>query len=315
MPTKAAYEGFLGRFGLSERDVPGIVPELLVDEAKAIWGRAWSDAETKEQMLKGLESNTNVLIERMAGSLEARLESLGAPPTPDPYYAGVFPTRSFNAQAVRVDGGALLLIDTGCFALLEALIMLWGCLDDVQDSVRRGAKIVCDYVERYVIPDPRDYDLPEMHRDGYRLLAYTHVLTKAEEFVLGHELGHLRFGHLHGQRAPGSGGIYPQNRNWDDELAADVFGLDLLTHRRDGLELRTGCAGPLVFFAAAGLIERALARGRSSWISWTDSHPPSIARAAVLERILDQRGLLDTADLGHRFNWWANECAALIEKG
>ncbi len=314
MRTKAAYQRFLAQSGLSEFDVPPIMPMPLIESAKQCWGKSLPPDDTWQQFLSSLESNSNVLIEGIAGSLEERLSSLGAPRTPIPYYAGVFPTNSFNAQAVLIDDVALILIDTGCFSVLEALILLWGCVEDVQESLQRAAKIVVDYVDNYVAPEPTKYDHPDMHRDGYKLLAYSMIVTKTEEFVIGHELGHLRFGHLLGQRAPGTGGIYTANRSWDDEISADIFSLDLLTHQRDGLDLRTGCAGPYVFFATARLLERVRQRGSAERLSWTDTHPPSIMRAAVLERALSELGLLEIADLGQRFNWWAEECASLIER-
>ncbi len=313
MPTKAAYLRFLDRYRLSEADVPPILPKSLVPSAQRLVDQAWPN-ETREEMVNGLASNTNTLIESIVGSLEARLEMLGAPKTPLPFYAGVFPSKSFNAQAVLIEDGALLLIDTGCFSLLEALIMFWGCSEDPHEGIRRAAKIVVDYVDSYQLPKPEEYDLPEMHRDGHRLLAFVSIVTKSEEFVLGHELGHLRLGHLLGQQAPRSGGIYPANRSWDDEISADLFALDLLTHKRDALDIRTGCAGAYVFFATAGLIERALQRGAAPRVGWTDTHPPSVMRAAVLEQALVEHQLLDSADLGQRFNWWANEVGTLIEQ-
>jgi hypothetical protein len=62
-------------------------------------------------------------------------------------YIGVFPTNSFNAQCTYRKNGYLVLLDTGCFELIEVATYVLLCTADQQTKTKALASVLAKYLE------------------------------------------------------------------------------------------------------------------------------------------------------------------------
>jgi Peptidase family M48 len=206
MPTRVDYLSFLEEFSLSESsvlpiaDIKKLPPEGI---AMLISGLASvKDSREKaalELMAKTLTegTNTNQLLEKLAENLKKDWAAIRVS-APKNAYIGVFPTNSFNAQCTYRKNGYLVLLDTGCFELIEAATYVLLCTADQQTKTKALASVLTKYLEENALPDAGSMNLPGLGGSGSfpRLnLAYVSV-TSAEEFVIAHEYGHITNKHV-----------------------------------------------------------------------------------------------------------------------
>lgn len=206
MPTKADYLSFLDEFGLSESsvlpmaDIKKLPPEGI---AMLIGGLA-SVKDSRERaalelMAKTLTegTSTNALLEKLAGNLQKDWAGIRVS-APKNAYIGVFPTNSFNAQCTFRQNGYLVLLDTGCFELIEAATYILLCTADQQTKAKTLASVLRKYLEENALPEAGSMNLPGLSGAGsYPRLSTVYVtVTSAEEFVIAHEYGHIANKHL-----------------------------------------------------------------------------------------------------------------------
>jgi hypothetical protein len=91
-----------------------------------------------------------------------------------------------------------VLLDTGCFELIEAATYILLCTADQQTKTKALASVLTRYLEEYALPDAGSMNLPGLSGAGSfsRLnLVYVSV-TSAEEFVIAHEYAHITNNHV-----------------------------------------------------------------------------------------------------------------------
>jgi len=125
-------------------------------------------------------------------------------------------------------------------------------------------------------------------------------LDSMECFILGHEYGHSRRGHLEtGGAALISHGTFNEVAvSWQQEFEADAFGLavTLACAKNSSLDPAFHYAGIECFFAGLGLVMRVLSRfAEVPFVdAGSDSHPPLHQRRAALRKALETH--LDEAE-------------------
>ena len=221
---------------------------------------------------------------------------------PSGTHVGAFPHRSLHARARSIDGGTLILLDTGLRPLLDRVAgtlvasQLTSSRDEqgtaryqaalLQQRQRRAeaddayAQAVGAYLDRVPAgPAPAE----AQNTFGF------FMARSAERFVLGHEYGHLLAGHRH---TPPSGDPRDARREYEaDELAAMLIlrGVDAAAQFR---WRALAVAGPFLFLAVEELVNRV--RGTAD-----DEHLPPGQRTVRLREIFERagaRGLLHFAE-------------------
>jgi len=322
--NREAYSSYLESFGLNTDDVPTLgPPNDLAQVLKFIKGNKHRiDKQYASQIddyVKALQDNTtNLLMQKLSGDLVTRLRQLGFPKQLKTF-TGVFPTNSFNAQAVRQADGALILIDVGCFGLIEALTMLWAWEGERDRSVSQACRIIVDYVLKYSLPSPHDYDHPTLH-DGMRLIAFTTLITKAEELVLAHEHAHVALGHLWSADCKAFSTPVGEakfiTKSHQQEMDADKLAMHAMfpvDKKVDDFTVRQIGAAPYIMFGTAYLLERAKQVINRKRFENCDTHPPAVVRLAIVEKQMEKWGFSALLDLGQKFFGWIHECADFLK--
>jgi len=218
-------------------------------------------------------------------------------------HVGAFPHRSLHARTHSVEGGTLILLDTGLRPLLDrvAATLVASQLTparDEQGASRYAAAALqqrqqreeadaafADAVTAYLDRDPAAPEAPAEAQNTFGFF----MARSAERFALGHEYGHLLAGHRH---TPPDDDPRNSRREYEaDELAAMLIlrGVD------EGAEFRwraLAVAGPFLFLAVEQLVNRV--RGTTD-----GEHLPPARRTELLRRIFEQagaRGLLHFAE-------------------
>jgi len=204
-----------------------------------------------------------------------------------------------------------------CLTLIEAITLVWAWNTESLGNNKAACRFVTSYVRDYKLPSAQDYDHPSLH-DGVRLLAFSELLTKAEEFVVAYEFAHVVLRHI--QNAPQNafptpvGDVHLVAKNWEQELSADALALVLvLPDRPDKVSLKQGCAAPFIAFGVAYLVEKAFEILKPSERPNNDTHPPAMHRLAALKAALSKMGLAAASDLGQKFLVFVQDCATLLE--
>jgi hypothetical protein len=206
MTNRDTYLSFLSETGYTEAKVLQLldVERLPIHRRKAAEDllrqglRQSSPGSTQGELYQFIEktmaerSNTNILLDRMHSSLRADLSQAGFPLADS--YAGVFPTSSFNAQAVAREGGYLVLLDNGCFEMLEASVAILVSRWSEKEKAAALSSVVKGYALQRKLPDIESLHPPDF---GFERLRTSYALTtSAEEFVIAHEFGHIINRHL-----------------------------------------------------------------------------------------------------------------------
>ncbi|MEU1546187.1 hypothetical protein [Nocardia sp. NPDC005745] len=136
---------------------------------------------------------------------------------------------------------------------------------------------------------------------GY--LNFANMLGQSlENFVIGHEYGHILFGHLH-KTAP-SRGVLPIDDvstltySWKQELEADFIGMGLAINCADAYPVELSFLGISLFFDALDVMDRAvsLLETGDENVRQLGSHPPSYLRRRRMRESLEQLARVDGTD-------------------
>lgn len=314
MPDRDAYLAYLSSHGLSEDDVLPIanIEELSPEAVGALLAVLASKPKTEEDKtaqqalaeIFATKATTNNLLASMHEKLMDRLVTQGH--SIPPSFAGVFPTSCFNAQCTRYQDGHLILLDNGCFEILEAangiLLSTW----DQKEKTRVLAKVIRDYCDDGVLPDPRDLDPPGLGGEGSypRLQLLCALTTSSEEFVIAHEYGHLVNSHLSESQPTRSirnrsGSVEVLVRSKEQEYEADMWAVEALvrTSMSSGEDaVAIACAGAIVFLGVAILVEKYLQKRGF----YTDTHPEATSRVYMVESLFEIIGVHKDAYIGRR---------------
>jgi hypothetical protein len=134
---------------------------------------------------------------------------------PEPVYVGEYPHHAYNAQARRARTGTLILLNTGLRTLLDRFAMVLSAsmltFQRQTDGSRRlqqetaehqriraqARVILAESIVAYLAPGTVEQPVRmRLAMDEWLEFGYL-VMTAAEKFTIGHELGHLLAGHLH----------------------------------------------------------------------------------------------------------------------
>ncbi len=275
MASKQDYLDLLAEYELSEKDVSPIFrPELWSDKTAASIislrnrlrpdifsqyddmrraitspspfafldfilkiGRQHEAEKRFEQMESG---DANLVISAIAWDLKRRLNV-----TPDvPVYHGVFPTRVFNAQAIKHGPGYLVLVESATLEIIEIVATLATLPSSLQSTVIHGVTDICrSYHQRLghkvsdrYSPRPVEEYQRELSVSAQTYEASVALTSATEEFAIAHEWGHIVLGHaLIGTTCAfdsweSSGHLDDETRTnaREDEFAADLWSIGML---------------------------------------------------------------------------------------
>jgi hypothetical protein len=240
---KIEYEEYLARHGLKPRTLPPrSVQEAIMRETTRIMYEAarLENDPTAEDMLINYEQKRNsdladprhpasINIEQVATEVEATIRSLPAfaGKLRDDVFVGELPTGSVESQTVKVDGGFLILVNSGMFALLKQVVnFLWH--QDVDRATDGIAEVLATYVE---YGDP--FYGPRPLSGGLRAAFIASMSHAALKFVIAHEYAHILAGHFAEPEAPSAnletsaGPSDMMRKNYAQEFEADDIGYKL----------------------------------------------------------------------------------------
>jgi hypothetical protein len=329
MPSRAEYVSLLKENNLTPAQVAPIVRPDRLEKARAAIAAAErqkispQEREMLARMRDALPQNANSLAEQLQHDFVETLTRLGVP-HPEEVFVGVYPTRVFNACALRRGHGFLVLLDDGLFEVIEAAATLMIDWRGQADAPRRLGTIVERYCLRHELPDPLELSdragefggiSPSQRSERYAIgVAVTNF---CEEFVLAHEYGHLTRGHLQGGkqsilRALG-GDIQVVKKSLAQEHEADHWACHIISRNELGgryggrkepnqLARLSTFGGPFVFLGLAALIEEFTRRDRGEGYMQDDpTHPPALERILRIWTYLGMMDVSNQLDLGKRF--------------
>jgi hypothetical protein len=200
-----------------------------------------------------------------------------------------------NAFAACVKGGPILSVSDGLLDI-AAHLSAARANDDVFHTQKVNDYIA--FLARYQKPHqpipepPSGFFDPRQASDPARVQREQAVLDEVLGFVIGHELGHHRLGHLPCTGAPGPFGLGEVARdlsgsvpifNQPNELAADAAGTNnllIMGARRSGYHL-TEAGGLLImqFFASVDQMSP-----EDILFSFDRTHPPPQVRVPVIQQ-------------------------------
>lgn len=153
------------------------------------------------------------IIEVISAEIRERLTEKGIT-LPMPVYAGQFPHGSFNAQARPVNGGVLILINSGLFMFIYQMLKIATMATRFTDLNERGqlvkhpkihdavqsseeiTRLLTDCVLAYIKHEDstRAHRLPAL--GGVRQTLLAMLVHSCEMFTVAHEFGHVIDGHF-----------------------------------------------------------------------------------------------------------------------
>jgi hypothetical protein len=214
-------------------------------------------------------------------------------------YVALFPTGSHHAEAMAVDGGILILVNSGLMNLVYRLAKIhfasasYGTgkplIDDVQSAVALGELLTAHTVGGSSF---LARELPPLDRS--RLEIATKLTTLAEAFVIAHEYAHALAGHLDPSRTrvavdTPAGRIPLYQQAQEDEFDADRLALEIIgpalrmpdSPRGEAVAL----SAVLLFFFVDHVVGR-LRRLRDEARPTATTHPSTEERYERVRRLL-----------------------------
>lgn len=325
---RQAYLRFLGDTGYSEKEILPVIRRSHVSpEMRAVLLPALLQAAPSEDRnfvkavcwmalntLGTTDSaadldNTNIIIFGLSEKLTEDLKKVGV--SSPPFYPGIYPTDSFNAQARIENGQSLVLIDTGFVETLEAGIVALLSRNSTLRAQQLGSAIE-DYVFRRVRPDSHAFDTTGIDFGKGQLPL---LLNTAEEFLICHEMGPITLGHvrekqvrhMHPNRSEGP---LVADKNNSEEFHADSWALMALSKRAfmDEGRIVAALGGVAIGLWTGFLVEQARKKHQ---IVANDTHPSCFERIYLSDCLTEALELTEQAYVGRRFRELCEECCLL----
>lgn len=316
-PGRRAYLSFLTAQGYSEEELLPVIqrekvtPEmrgaLLValmqaaqsNDPKFVTAVVWMAQNT----IIGRD-NTNLIVHGLAAALTADLKKAKiSVPT---FYAGVFPTDSYNAQCKIFNGERLVFLDTGCMEMAETIVMSF--LSKAQTTQKIAE--ISSAIDRYVLHGQRA-DSSKVNSEGVNFDGglVSALVNSFEEYMLAHELGHLALGHAEDRgirhlKSKNGSPLDVVEKSEFQEFQADVWACRALIHvtrtrNRTDSDLALAVGG-LAMGLGVGLLVEASAQKHG--IPLPPGHPPARERLYMLEVAFELFGAHKDAYIGRRFH-------------
>ena len=248
---RAEYEKYLNHYGLKPRKLPSRqdrtegqreVVRIMYEEAKSR-GDPMADSiliayeKNRDRYLAEARHPATIQIEEAAAEVEATIRALPAfaKKLQADVFVGEFPTGSINCQTVKVDGGFLVLVNSGTLMMLQQVVtFLWrGDADDpLSPPSLEAADGVAHVLAKYVEYGDPFYG-PKPIGGGLFAMASSLMSAAAMKFVVAHEYGHILAGHFaEPNREPIAietevGVIDVLQKNHEQEFEADEIGYRL----------------------------------------------------------------------------------------
>ncbi len=227
-------------------------------------------------------------------------------------FVGEFPTGRINAQAKSVDGGYLVLVDSGCLTVIKQAteyLVIYGDPDHPNDreANRTAIEGIVEVLDSYLeFGDP--FFGPKPLSGGLEAYVRHFVAKKMLEFVLAHEYGHVLAGHFkesHGAEEivdTNIGQVSLLRKSQLQELEADIIAYKIVlgvekfsdinltvmdkpyedpehcsgADWADALKLKSALAAPFIFLTFDSLLETVnIARSAASGKAQLESSHPS----------------------------------------
>jgi hypothetical protein len=249
----------------------------------------------------------------------------------EPVLVREFPTGSFNAQATKVSGGVLLLINTGLmmflYQTLKVMTFSMGFAEfdtsgrPIDGSIRHGPSLGGDEIAEALAEIVLAYlllgDSAKARRfplqGGAKGMVQGLLVRACEKFVIAHEYGHVVAGHFDNAKTRKARTPIAEigliEKTWKQEHEADTIATHLLLASAPlfpdepwrSLEIQSHAAGVLLFFAMDQLITSVVTEiSGLDHLAVVSDHPPSSDRASLQREFLDRAGgerLLTVADV------------------
>lgn len=321
-PGRQAYLKLLKTQGYMETELLPVVdrsrltPEMHAATLLAIIKAAESDDPTFVKAVGWIahnvvtgHDNTNIIIHELSQALRADFQKADIQ-IPD-FYAGVFPVDSFNAQCCIVDGQNIILIETGCMEMAEAVVTTFMSQVSREQKVSEMARAVEGYVRTHKRVDP----FASSNKGIDWGSGIVSVLVNAfEQFMLAHEIGHIVLGHARPQQVrhfstrPGHTMELTEKSEFE-EFQADMWAwravLNAARHaERTDSDIALAIAGSSMALATALLVEGAC---HHLGVKLSDRHPPASQRLYMLQLAYELFGVREEAGVGYSFTKLATE--------
>lgn len=254
-----------------------------------------------EQQLNNEGGEFQPFIHHVSEEIRERLKEKGMT-LPVPVFAGQFPHGSFNAQARRVPGGVLILINSGLFMFIYQMLKIATMATRFTDFNEKGeliehpeipatgkppeeiTRLLTDCVLAYILHGDSTLARRLPTLGGVRQALLARLVHACESFTVAHEFGHVIDGHfskavpvLDADMNTYISKDHLQEYNADQIAAALLIAgvyaqvEDLSTqpqieeHDLDLFRLHAAAtiAGPFLFFALSHLIDQVRRRVRS----------------------------------------------------
>jgi len=246
---RSQYRAYLAGFGLKPRPLPPNYQELQEAMLKHMAQLNADDPFTRplfEALMADKERYRNetrhpatILLEKRAEEVEKAISARPAysHQLPLDVFVGEFPTGRINAEAVRVDGGYLVLVDSGALVVIQqvAEFLVDGDPDhpDDREANRGTVDGIVDVLDAYLEHgDP--FFGPRPLTGGLQSLLKLHLREATQRFIVAHEYAHILAGHFNQNQ----GAVEPVEtragvtdtlrKEWAQELEADTIGYKLL---------------------------------------------------------------------------------------
>ncbi|MCB9143751.1 MAG: hypothetical protein H6635_00150 [Anaerolineales bacterium] len=330
-PRKLENEYFklLTRYGLPlprpMSEISGSVYKQIVSEMKNKYGDRIDGKPIEDiarQLLESKEVGLGGAIGELSMSIERGIKELKQELQID-VYAGEFPTGSFNAIAVPVAGGALLLLNTGLMMFLHkvmkimTLSMVAAKFDETGNPIEGTESEISGYSHQEIIDILAELVLTYLHCQspysarrlpiigGAKGNVHALLLKYCEMFCLAHEYGHAIGGHLNTSQSlitsTNEVEIEVIPKQWEQEFEADVIAVNVmfasldysLGQQKTLLNVQGIVAAPLIFFALDNLVTRVtkeVARLHGSQLPEPLTHPPSNLRSENVREFIKGSG-------------------------
>jgi hypothetical protein len=342
-PLETAYYDFVGQRALSGFSA---VDELWDELNADLKAEGFPEIAHLEEQNSGTAARSlHQIIQGVSAEVKSDFEKTGLP-IRTATYAGAYPTGSFNAQAVIVQEGVLVLVNTGLHSfILEVLVIMMHSAifknfetDTVSakgqlarplsraELVLALAELVVAYTAANSAWLGNCRQLPRP--GGVRTILLAMVARWCEKFVLAHEYAHVVAGHLSASQTvkvpTPAGEVEFAAKSRIEEFQADQIALGVILKspefdRSDPITPRIATAGVLLSFALAELIERtATSVQRLYGFTSMSDHPPTSDRREVLTNEIIRLEGPGIVDMGTGFASWlrsaSDEVVALLDK-